>query len=191
MFWSSKKNVFEDWVIIGCGYMAEHDRVYDNIVAQHASDLNPQSNENIAGKFLFRSFAVVFVQAGSALQKKLNQSYFDDLHAILTSIMLHGTTVLENQSGALSRVSSQKELIVDSIPLDKLELLHGVGAKFMDSALNSFVRYCAGQEKIAKDLVNLYFQSLEYPIKNLDKNALKPQAMGMFAGARAAIMKKI
>ena len=188
MFWDSKEKIFETWVIMGCGYMCENDRVYDNIVSQNAPKIDSNSQEFIAGKFLFRSFGVHFATSGAAIQKKLDESTFLALQELLKMIMIAGTNGLNEKSKNLAKLKDQAGYQISELPMPEL-LVGGTGAEFMSKNLNAFVKYCGGQENASEELVDLYLQALAYPIKDLDRDSLTISAMGMFAGARKSVMQ--
>lgn len=189
MFWNSKKKIFEDWLIMGCGFICENDRVYENIVSEYLPQIDSGSEEYIGGKYLFRTFGANAAIVGAGVQNKLNESDFNEFQIILKGVCIGGNKVLP-ESKIFKRMNKQPGFQIPEIPLPMI-LSGGKGAEFMDKTWTAFTEYCAGQEYASETLVDLYFQALSYPIKELDKENISIQAMGMFAALRNAVMKRV
>jgi len=189
MFGFGKKRVLEDWLIMGCGFICENNRVYENILFGYMPNIDPDSEEAVAGKYLFRTFGANAAITGAGIQNKMNESTFDGFQMIIKMACLEGNSVLPD-SKTLERMNKEPGFQIDKISIPMM-LSGGVGAEFMDKTWKAFTEYCAGKEYASETLVDLYIQALSYPIKEIDKEDLSLKAMGMFAGLRNAVMKKV
>jgi len=202
MFWRSEKKSFSKWVSLAVVYMAEHDRVYHNLLVFKLTSIEPdssikeskidtQSTNYLCGKYLFRTFALSFVIAGASLEKKLSESRFDELQDLVKMITLIGT------NGEFSHLAKELSVTLDEIPIEALTPLHGRGAGFMDESWQAFMRHFAAPKNdiYQLELVKLYCEALRFCIKDLNDSksilSMMPQAMSMFSGARKAIAERI
>lgn len=177
---------FEDWIIMGCGFIAENSRVYDNILENNKFS-NFKDPGYIAGKFLFRTFGANAAIVGAGLQNKLDEELFSQLDVILKLACIQGNRVLP-ASEVFEKVNQHPGFIIEEIDIPE-HLKGGIGQKFMDKTRISFVEFCAGKKVYSEELVKLYKQALNYALKDQDIDL--HYAMGMFEGLRNAIMKKI
>ena len=189
MFWNSKKKALEDWLIMGCGFICENDRVYENIVTGYSPQIDFGSEEFIAGKFLFRSFAANGAIAGAGLQQKLNESTFDELQMILKTVLIKGNKALP-ESNIFKRMGKDPRFQVSEIPEPK-SLFGGKGAEFMDKNFKAFTEYCALDESSSETLVDLYLEAFSHPIKDLNKEEIALQANVNFAHLRRVVMDQV
>lgn len=184
---------FEDWIIMGCGFIAENSRIYDNIIEREI----PQKEKfsifedpgYIAGKFLFRTFGANAAIVGAGLQNKLDEEFFSQLQEILKLACFQGNRALP-ASEVFEKMNQHPGFIIEEIDIPEL-LKGGIGAEFMDKTRISFVQFCGGKKVYSEELVKLYIQALNYTLKDQDTESNFNYAMGMFENLRNAIMKKI
>lgn len=189
MFGFGKKRRFEDWMIMGCGFIAENNRVYENIVDGELQDSNPGDPDYIAGKYLFRTFGANAAIAGAGIQNKLDEDLFSQLQNSLKLACIQGNKALPT-SKTLEKMNNQPGFMIEEIDIP-MSLAGGIGAEFMDKTWTSFIEFCAGKEYASEVLVELYIQALNYPLKGQDTRTKSVMAMGMFTGLRNAVMKQV
>ena len=175
---------------MGCGFICENDRVYENIVSDYSPQIDSASEEYIGGKYLFRTFAANAAIVGVGIQNKLDESSFNEFQVILKSTCILGNEALPD-SKIYKRMNEQPGYQVPKIPLPMILSKGNKGAEFMDKTWTAFTEYCAGQEYASETLVDLYFQALSYPIEGLTKESISIKAMGMFAALRNTVMGRI
>jgi hypothetical protein len=193
---NSSEKITKKWLAAGIKFIAENDRVYDNILSNKMSSIDKDSSSYLSGKFLFRTFGVTFVITGVNIerrtaveqgQQEINQEDLDVLHEALSSFCGLGT------NDVFSIYETEHGIKLDEIPLENIEPLHGRGAEFMDESLKAFIFYCHQPDPlhVSDELVKLYCEALSHSIKDLDQKSFVPQAMATFSAARKAIGIKI
>ena len=199
MFWNTEKKSFNKWLTFAVISMVEHDRVYHHLLVKNLTsidvekgeikkaEIDTSSNDYLSGKYLFRTFASAFIVAGGTLEQKLSDSKFNELQELVKLISIMGTT------GNPSYLPIDLPMDLDEIPIDALKPLHGgKGAEFMDKSWKAFSKYMAVTDigYVSDELVKLYCEALSFCIKDLKEEDNITNAMGMFAGARKAILER-
>ena len=198
MFWNKEKKSFLKWLNFAVITMVEHDRVYHHLLEKNLTiidvekgevkkaEIDTSSNNYLSGKYLFRTFASAFIVVGGTLEQKLSDSKFNELQELVKIISIQGTT-------AVKASFLYSDLYLDKIPADALKPLYGgKGAKFMDKSWKAFSKYMAVTDigYVSDELVKLYCEALSFCIKDLKEEDNITNAMGMFAGARKAILER-
>ena len=184
-----RSRLLEDCIIYGCGFIAENDRVYENIVLADNPEVDPFSEEYLAGRYLFRTFGANAAIAAAALKSGMDDEDFDELQNSLKLACISGHKYLP-KTRVLKKMERHESFNIPEIPLPKL-LTGGLGTDFMDQTLNSLSLYLSGKEEALEHLAELYIKALSYPINNLDKGRRYFYAKGMFAGLRSTIAKNM
>ena len=200
MFFRNKR-LYGDWVIRGLLYMIENDRSYIALVNEKSPQIDVNSDEYIAGRYLFRAFGTIFAEVGSAF-KKLKKSYSDELHLDLSIAIFSGSDHLKDKFPR--EVSRMKDSGFFLEPLPTAKLLTGESVykgnldlgSFIGTGCSAFSRYCLVNEKIPDELnklvesrlIDLYSEAIAYPLK-LEDDQISFYAIHMFSAARKSIFE--
>ena len=184
MFWNKDKKLFRKWLNFAVISIAEHDRVYDNLLENSKAKVNTNSDDYLTGKYLFRTFASAFIVSAVGFEQKMkSDSKFNQLQETVKLICIMGTESIDSSL-------LDFDVSIEAIPIDSLKPIQGGrGAKFLDESQVAFAKYMMTTEieHVSDELVKLYCEALSFCINDIKEEDNITNAMSMFAGARKAI----